>query len=503
MGNAMVFTVLGVFGIIVLLMAVYGYIISAKTSEDYMLAGRGIGIVVMFFFTLFAISSAWTFYGYSGFLYQHGPSYVYFVWGCVAGFASLYMFLGPRLWAVARLNRFLSPLEMMSVRYNSKALRLILVILLLGFIVPYICIQPIGVGLGFKALCNVPPAVGIIYTCILLIFIVMLGGMRITAWVNVLLGGIDTIAFLVSLLWIINIVFPGGLTQATEILSERCSELLKAPGPHKHFDHVTIGGLFIVGMLAFSWPHIVIGTMTAREKHIFKWFPLLAIVAGGICFYTIPFIWGSIVAPAISYMPNTQVPPVTGKEADYILQTIVTTYLPKWFAIFVLMGVIAAAVSTAAVQLMTSAIFVSKDLIHGFIKPDATDKQLINWTKIAVITLVIISVAVAFWNPIALAQYLTLVAVPGFAQWAPCLLGAVLWKRGTGQGAIAGTLSGSVLLLLAFVGVLGDIGTKIILISIIVNALVYVIVSLFTTKPSEEIKAKFFDEVDEFLSSKA
>jgi len=137
MENTVVYIALGIFGIVVLLMAVYGYVISAKTSEDYMLAGRGIGIIVMFFFMLFAISSAWTFYGYSGFLYQHGPSYVYFVWGCVAGFASLYMFLGPRLWAVTRLNRFLSPVEMMSARYESKALRLILVILLLAFIVPY------------------------------------------------------------------------------------------------------------------------------------------------------------------------------------------------------------------------------------------------------------------------------------------------------------------------------------------------------------------------------
>ncbi len=498
MGNEVVYLFLGVFGIIVLLMAVYGYVISAKTSEDYMLAGRGIGIVVMFFFMLFAISSAWTFYGYSGFLYQHGPSYVFFVWGCVAGFASLYMFLGPRIWAVARLNRFLSPLEMMGVRYQSKALRLILVILLLGFIVPYICIQPLGVGLGFKALCNVPPAVGIVYTCILLIFIILLGGMRMTAWVNVLLGGVDTLAFLISLIWIVNKLFPGGLTEATTILSAKANALLTAPGPHGHFDHVTIGGLFIVGMLVFSWPHVVIGTMTAREKHIFKWFPLLAIVAGGICFYTIPFLWGSIVAPAISHMPGTLVPAVTGKEADYVLQTIVTTYLPKWFAMFVLMGVIAAAVSTASVQLMTSAIFVSKDLIHGFINPEASDKQLITWTKLSVIVIVILSAIISFWNPISLAQYLTLVAVPGFAQWAPCLIGAVLWKRATKQGAIAGVLTGTSLLIIGFIV---GVGTKMILVSIILNAIVFVVVSHLTPKPTEEIQAKFYDEVDDFLAS--
>ena len=79
------------FGVVVLWMSVYGYVVSSKTSEDYMLAGRGIGILVMFFFMLFSISSAWTFYGYPGYLYTHGPCYVFFVWGCVAGFAALYM----------------------------------------------------------------------------------------------------------------------------------------------------------------------------------------------------------------------------------------------------------------------------------------------------------------------------------------------------------------------------------------------------------------------------
>ena len=57
----MAIIVLAVFGLIVILMAAYGYRISAKTAEDYMLGGRTIGGVVMFFFVLFAVSSAWTF----------------------------------------------------------------------------------------------------------------------------------------------------------------------------------------------------------------------------------------------------------------------------------------------------------------------------------------------------------------------------------------------------------------------------------------------------------
>ncbi len=496
--------VLGLFGIAVLWMAVYGYRISAKTAEDYMLAGRGIGLIVLFFLTLFGISSAWTFYAYPGFLYRHGPAFVYFVWGCIAGFVSLYMFFGPRLWAVAKLNHFLSPVEVLAQRYESKALRVILALVLLASMVPYIALESLGVGLGFQAFAGFPPAIGIIYMTILLIVIILLGGMRVTAWTNIFLGIIYSTTFLGSLLWVINRVFPDGLSQAVQILSAKSPELLSAPGPmvtgEPLFAYPIIVGLFITGFMAFSWPHIVMGTLTVRDKTIFKWFPLLGIVAGGIGFYTIPFIWGSLVAPAISHMDGTLVPVVSGKAADNVVQVIITKYLPGWFSTFALMGVVAAALSTAAIQLMTSAILVSRDLIHGVFKPDATDRQLIIWTKLAVIGLLILSVGIAFWHPMALALYLTQIAVPGFAQWAPCLAGGIVWKRGTKQGAIAGALVGTAILIAGFVF---HLPTVVIIASFIVNALVYVIVSLLTPKPSEHIERMFFDEVEEFLEEKA
>ncbi len=488
------------FGLIVLWMSVYGYVVSAKTAEDYMLAGRGIGILVMFFFMLFAISSAWTFYGYVGYLYRHGPSYVFFIWGCVGGFAALYMLLGPRLWAVARLNRFLSPVEMLSVRYESRPLRLVLAILLLVFIVPYVCIQPRAVGDGFKALSGIDPWVGIVYTSALLVLVVLLGGMRTTAWVNVFLGLVFAATFLGSLVWIRVKLFPGGLTQAAETIRESAPALLSSPGPEGYFRHSIMGGLFFMGMLAFSWPHIVIGTLTSRDKMIFKWMPLLVLVVGGFLFYSIPFIWGSLLAPAVSLMEGTTWPLADPQKADYVLQTIVTAHLPAWFSVFVLMGVLGAALSTAAVQLMTAAILLSRDVMHAFVLPNAEDRVLIRWTKVAVVGIVVLSALVALWNPVSLAEYLTHIAVPGFVQWAPCLLGAVLWKRATGAGALAGVLSGVAVLVAGFALHVGSVAA---LVSVVLNAVVFVVVSLCTRPSSPEVLARFFDEADEFLSSRA
>ncbi len=499
----MVIIFLAAFGVGVLLLAVYGYKVSAKTAEDYMLAGRGIGIAVMFFFALFAISSVWTFYAYPSILYRHGPGFVYFIWGCVAGFVVLYMFIGPRLWAVCRLNRFLSPIEALAARYESPGLRLIVSIVLLGSIIPYIADQSLGVGLGLKALLGFPPVVGILYISLLLILIVLLGGMRITAWVNVLLGLVYTAAFLGSLIFVIARVFPEGLSGAVAVLQTKAPALLTTPGPEGLFRPAVTSIVFFVGILAFTWPHIVISTMTAQDKAIFKWMPALALVVAGMLFYTIPFVWGAMVAPAVSRLPGTLVPPLSGKEADSIVQMIITSYLPPWFSAFVLMGVISAAISTAAVQLMTASIIVARDVVHGLLVPGGSDRFLIRTTKLSIIAILLLSMGIAFWYPVELAQYLVGIAIPGFAQWGPPLVGAILWKRATREGAVTGIVAGTLYLLVGFVYRPALFGLHPAIPTLLVNVVLFVVISFCTSRPSPTVIRVFFDEVEAFLSKKA
>ncbi|KPJ58824.1 MAG: Na+/proline symporter [Latescibacteria bacterium DG_63] len=482
-----------------LIISLFGLII-LLTPEDYMVASRRIGITVMFFFVLFAISSAWTFYGYPGFLYRHGVFYVYFVWGCVASFAGLYMFLGPRLWAIARLNGFLSPVEVIGERYESRALRILISLILLAFIVPYIGIQPLGVGLGFKALTGISPVFGIVYTTVLLVVIVFLGGMRTTAWVNVFLGSIYMVAFLGSLVWIVSRVFPGGLSEAVNIVKSSSPELYVAPGPEGYFEPLIIGGVFVVGLMGFAWPHVVMATLTAQDKSVFKWIPLLALVVGGLGFYTIPFVWGAIVAPAISYMHGSLVPHTAALNPDNIVQTIISKYLPGWFAGFVLIGVIAAAVSTAAVQLMTSAIFVSRDIMYGGLMKTMRPARMVLLTKVAVIALVLLALLIAVQYSMALALYLTKIAVPGFAQWAPLLVGAVFWRRSTKYGAMSGMICGTAYLVAGYFypPIVFHLDNPLIP-ALLVNITVFVVVSLMTRSVERETIERFYDEVDEYL----
>jgi SSS family solute:Na+ symporter len=106
-----------------------------------------------------------------------------------------------------------------------------------------------------------------------------------------------------------------------------------------------------------------------------------------------------------------------------------------------------------------------------------------------------------------MALYLTDVSVPGFAQWAPALVGGLLWRRGTRQGAIWGTLVGVVYLVASLFVVVG--GERILVVghpviaSLLVNTIVYIVVSFATPRPDEETDTVFFDEVDAYLSAES
>jgi SSS family solute:Na+ symporter len=359
------------------------------------------------------------------------------------------------------------------------------------------------VGLGLKALLGFPPVVGILYISLLLILIVLLGGMRITAWVNVLLGLVYTAAFLGSLIFVIARVFPEGLSGAVAVLQTKAPALLTTPGPEGLFRPTVTSFVFFVGTLAFTWPHIVISTMTAQDKAIFKWMPALAIIVAGMLFYTIPFVWGAMVAPAVSRLPGTPVPPLSGKEADSIVQMIITSYLPPWFSAFVLMGVISAAISTAAVQLMTASIIVARDVVHGLLVPGGSDRFLIRTTKLSIIAILLLSMGIAFWYPVELAQYLVGIAIPGFAQWGPPLVGAILWKRATKEGAVTGIVAGTLYLLVGFVYQPALFGLHPAIPTLLVNVVLFVVISSCTSRPSPTVIRVFFDEVEAFLSKKA
>ncbi len=509
-----------IFGVVVMFISIYGYKISAKTAEDYFVVNRALGIVVMFFFIFFGLVSAWTFLVYPGTMYVQGPGFAYFGWGIICGYVVLLIFIAPRLWAVTRLNRFLTPIEAMGARFESPALKLVLAIPLILFLIPYIGIQPLGVGLAVKAVAGPeiaqflhrvglhslaenpqgPVYLGAFYVIILMLTTVLFGGMRAVAWVNILLGTIFIFSDAGSVIWAVVRNLPGGLPEAASRLQATNPAQLGVPGPLGIYTIPFILGSGISGMCCMCFPHIHIGLMASRDKEVFKWLALLFLVLGGSIF-VLPALW-PLIAPAI-------VPGLTGKTADAAVMIIVKETLPSWFAILFLFGVISAALSTVSLQLMGAGILISRDIIWGFFKRDATDRQIVQWTRITMLILVLLSFLASMLFP-AQAAFFLIFAVGGMFLWLPALWYGFLWKRTTKAGAMAGPIAGLVYMIVGY-GWAWTTGVSVdqsplfsfmymappVLLGLVVTPLV----SLFTKPASEGAINMFFDEVEEYLEA--
>ncbi|MFH0976052.1 MAG: sodium:solute symporter family protein [Spirochaetota bacterium] len=477
-----------ILGVLLVLISAYGYKLSNKTAADYLLAGRAIGTFVLFFYVYFAISSAWTFYGFPGTIYNTGPGFMLFF--SFTSFAFLYIMIGPKLWAGGKKYGFLSPVEYLGERYQSNTVRVLVGGLLVLFLFPYLGLQAVGIGAGMKAALDLPFWFGAAYMTVIMLLICLIGGTKSVAWLNVLLGLIFTITFWGFLVWVMVATDNTSLTDLATKVQEIKPGLLGVPGPVGAWKTQTLIGLALAGCTVFAWPHIVISTMQSKSLVATRKM-MVAMLLFALVFCNIAAIWGYLICPVL-------VPGLTGKASDAVVQIAISKYLPAWAAGATLLAVLAAAISTVATQLMVSGVLVSRDILYAITGSD--DRKLKLYSRVGMVVAAILSFLLAIARPAELGLLLSNIASPGFALWAPALVGGVIWKRGNKQGAITGIVVGLIWLIVgSFFYKPALLGFHPIFVPLFVDIILYVVISLATEPVSKETQKKFFEDLEDYL----
>lgn len=136
----------------------------------------------------------------------------------------------------------------------------------------------------------------------------------------------------------------------------------------------------------------------------------------------------------------------------------------------------------------------SKNLFEGIIKKNATDKQVMRVSRIMLVVITVIGMAIA-WDDDSVIFDIVSFAWSGFgATFGPIMLFSLFWKRTNRPGAIAGMVSGGVMvfiwkLLLKPLG--GIFGIYELMPAFIISSIFIVVVSLLTEKPSKELEDEF------------
>ncbi|MCH6257928.1 cation acetate symporter [Puniceicoccaceae bacterium K14] len=175
--------------------------------------------------------------------------------------------------------------------------------------------------------------------------------------------------------------------------------------------------------------------------------------------------------------------------------------LPKWVIAFLMAGCIAAALSTAAGLLLVLSTSISHDLMKKIVKPDLSDKEEVNYARVA--SFVALAVAAYFGiNPPSAFIAKTVAFAFGLAasSFFPTLLIGIFSRRMNKEGAISGMLCGivftiSYIIYFQFLGgtkeqyLFGITPEGIGFVGMLINFAVAFTVRAFTPAPPKEIQA--------------
>ncbi len=118
-----------------------------KTLDDFYLLGRTAGLIVLFLATASTYHSAFAFltsvatFATTGVTFWIGA----FAWTTLAGIVGYV--IGKRIYLLGKARGYISPSDLLADRYNSELLRVITAIVWAIFIVGYITVQAIGLGI--------------------------------------------------------------------------------------------------------------------------------------------------------------------------------------------------------------------------------------------------------------------------------------------------------------------------------------------------------------------
>ncbi len=160
----------------------------------------------------------------------------------------------------------------------------------------------------------------------------------------------------------------------------------------------------------------------------------------------------------------------------------------------IMAGILAATISSSDSYLLIAASAVSKNLYEGIIKKDADDKQVMRVSRFMLMAITVIGMVIA-WNENSVIFEIVSFAWSGFgATFGPIILFSLFWKRTNRAGAIAGMVSGGVMvfvwkLLLKPLG--GVFGIYELMPAFLISCIFIIAVSLLTEKPSEELIEEF------------
>ncbi|HZA34823.1 MAG TPA: sodium:solute symporter family protein, partial [Vicinamibacterales bacterium] len=337
-----------------------------RGPRDFFVAGRALPAMLLFATMLAANIGAGSTVGAAGLGYRQGLSAWW--WNGSAGIGSLLLalWIGPRIWQEAKRREYLTVGDFIEAHYGRSTRALTSALLWLGTLV-ILAAQLIGVASILHVVAGVRRPVGAALGGVVMVSYFVAGGLLSSAWVN--------LAQLIVLLAGFLVATPLAVAAAGGI-----GAIVDAPALPPGFFAFTGPDGSAVLLLALLGPAFMVspgllqkvfGAVDARAVRI----GVAANAAALMCFGLLPPILGMVA----------RVLHPTLASPDLALPTVLVHHLPPAVGSLALAAVFSAEVSSADAVLFMLSTSLSQDLYRRFLRPGATDQQVLSVARSAAI----------------------------------------------------------------------------------------------------------------------
>lgn len=397
---------------------------------EYFLASKSAGPLVLGIATAAGLMSGWSFIGSPGMAYQYGFGYLTAF--AFIPFSSLIpWFLFARKFRIlADSHNCMTVPDVISARFNSRALTLLCSIGTLFGLIAYTCAQFMALGYLLSVVFGLSYQVAVLVGVAIIGVYTVAGGQRGVLWTNVIQGTLMVLASagVFFFAWI-YIGGPGAAYSGMKSIDPQLVTFIGKCPLGWWISYITVSILGATAYMSFLPRFFMIRDMKSlRSAPVLT--PILTIIMGMLG-WSVPFAYLTLqsqgLAPIIS-------------EADEVMPSFLMMFTPNMLAGLLMAGALAAIMSTAAVYMNIGAATIVNDL--GVRHLNLKFKNPVAAARWATILFTVVVLLLG----LTATEFVMMMGVAAMGVWASTV-GAVItfglyWKGTTKEGAIAGASIG-------------------------------------------------------------
>lgn len=470
-----------------------------NSTEDYFLGGRGLTGWVAALSAQASDMSGWLLMGLPGSVYALGTGQAWIAIGLFLGTVCNWLLISKKLrrYTIVAGNSMTLP-EFFENRYHDD--KKILLTISSGVIVIFFLVYTASAlasgGKLFNTVFGVDYHIALAIGAAVILIYTFMGGFLAVCTTDFIQGMLMLAGLLI--VPIVAYAFVGGDFYNNIVASN------VAGGYDDYMSLFSNGGksytfIDIISQLAWGlgycgMPHILVRFMAIKDEKELKKSSVIAIVW---CFLSL------IAACAIGIIGRAYFAGDVLKDSEGVFIQMIENVFTKHIAIpfiggLFLCGILAAIMSTADSQLLVCASSVSKDIYKNIVKPDASDKKVLQVSRFTVFSVAVLAFIIA-WNPDSSIMNLVSDAWAGLGSaFGPIVVMSLFWKRTNFYGAVAGIVSGGLTVIIwDYLPIAGGktiyaaTGIYSLLVGFFLSLLCIVVVSLCTKAPDESILEEF------------